>query len=292
MAPCRSTEATDLRSEPRAAQRPPVRGRARAGVHPRRTNPGTAPTLLLVHGVGAARVVWAPVLPALAQPLRRARRRPARARSLAGPWRPARRADSRASPRRLAAALRRARRRPAAPGRQLPGRLDRPGDGRRRDARQPDRAGPGGPARMPARPNRCSTLNRSLARTHRRRRRPAAGLGAVRAGSSSPPGSADPARARPRAGPGRRRALRHSTAYEAMLDATAHSRFDRKGQVSVPTAVVFGDRDRILPPPNQHRETGPGPRDAGCRSCPLRSRPDVGRPCAGRGRSRSSTRAG
>lgn len=70
-------------------------------------------------------------------------------------------------------------------------------------------------------------------------------------------GSHDPAGLHPDLARGMAHALADSTAYEAMLAATAHRRFERRREVEVPTTIVFGDRDWILPKPNQRRELAP-----------------------------------
>ncbi|MBK6872450.1 MAG: alpha/beta hydrolase [Kineosporiaceae bacterium] len=70
-------------------------------------------------------------------------------------------------------------------------------------------------------------------------------------------GSSNPAALHPGVARGMVHALAHSTAYEVMLDATSRRRFERKAQVHVPTVVVFGDRDLILPAPNQRPELAP-----------------------------------
>jgi pimeloyl-ACP methyl ester carboxylesterase len=73
------------------------------------------------------------------------------------------------------------------------------------------------------------------------------------ASGSSRPAALDPALAR-----GIAHALRTSTSYEAMIDATRHITFARGPQVEVPACVVFGDDDRILPAPeNQQPEVAP-----------------------------------
>jgi len=212
-----------------------------------------APTVLLVHGVGAARVVWAPVLPALAErygvlvvdlpghgasdPLTGNPRCGALARHLG----------------QACAALGVVR--PHVVGNSLGGwiGLEMAADGA---AASLVALAPAGLRIRPVTPSPLLRWNRLLARhtlplADALLDRPAMRRLVFATGSRDPSGL-HPALAR-----GMAHALADSTAYEAMLDATAHRRFERKREVTVPTAVVFGDRDWILPAPNQRPELAP-----------------------------------
>ena len=248
-------EATDLHSSLALLSGPPSEVADGLAFTRVGRDPGTAPTLLLVHGVGAARVVWAPILPALVQTYDvLVVDLPGHGESL--PLALGENARCTALARRLAVACAElAVARPHVVGNSLGGwiGLEMAADG---TARSLTALAPAGLRRVPARPNKLLYLNRFLARTTGAAADPLLGLRVVRAAVFSS-GSADPAGLDPQLARQVVRALRHNSAYEAMLDATAHSRFDRKKQVGVPTAVVFGDRDRILPRPNQHREMAP-----------------------------------
>jgi len=216
---------------------------------------GSAPTLLLVHGVGAARLVWATVLPELA------RRYHVIAVDLPGhgasaPLQPGRDARCRALGRQVAAACAELGvARPHVVGNSLGGwvGLEMAADGATRSLTA---LAPAGLRIAPTAPSPVLRLNRLLARTVGRATEPLLEHSAVRrlvfASGSADPAALDPALAR-----GTVRALGDSTAYEAMLEATGHERFVRRSDVTVPTTIVFGDRDRILPRPNQRREIAP-----------------------------------
>lgn len=218
--------------------------------------PGTAPTLLLVHGVGASRLVWAPVLPALAQ------RYDVLVVDLPGhgasaPLAPDADARCRALARHLAAALVELEvARPHVVGNSLGGwvALELAAD---HAVSSLTALAPAGLRLVPAEPNPVLHLNRRLAQATGRLADPLLGWGFVRRIVMAS-GSVDPAALHPDLARGTVRALRECTAYERMLAATARTRFDRKGEITAPTTVVFGDRDRILPRPNQHRELAPG----------------------------------
>jgi pimeloyl-ACP methyl ester carboxylesterase len=216
---------------------------------------GSAPTVLLVHGVGAARLVWATVLPQLAE------RYHVLAVDLPGhgwsaPLAPGQDARCRALGRQVAAACAELGvARPHVVGNSLGGwiGLEMAAD----DAvRSLTALAPAGLRIAPTAPSPLLRLNRLLARTVGRSTEPLLRHDGVRrlvfASGSADPASLDPGLARATV-----RALREATAYEAMLDATGHERFLRRRDVTVPTTIVFGDRDRILPRPNQRREVAP-----------------------------------
>jgi len=216
---------------------------------------GSAPTVLLVHGVGAARLVWAPLLPQLAQ------RYHVIAVDLPGhgasaPLQPGRDARCRALGRQVAAACAELGvARPHVVGNSLGGwiGLEMAADGATRSLTA---LAPAGLRIAPTAPSPVLRLNRLLARTVGRATEPLLEHATVRRLVFAS-GSADPAALDPDLARGTVRALGDSTAYEAMLDATGHERFVRRHDVTVPVTIVFGDRDRILPRPNQRREIAP-----------------------------------
>jgi pimeloyl-ACP methyl ester carboxylesterase len=218
--------------------------------------PGTAPVLLLVHGVGAARLVWAPVLAPLA-----ARYHvvvvdlPGHGSSAPLP------PDADAGCPALAATLTRVLARlglehPHVVGNSLGGwvALELAADGA---AASVTGLAPAGLRLRPGEPSRLLRANRAMARLSGRLGEALAGNAAVRritfASGTARPAALDPDLAR-----GIAHALRTSTSYEAMIDATRHITFARGPQVQVPACVVFGDDDRILPAPqNQQPEVAP-----------------------------------
>jgi pimeloyl-ACP methyl ester carboxylesterase len=217
---------------------------------------GDAPTLVLVHGVGAARLVWAPVLAPLAAryhvvvvdlpghgasaPLLAGADAgcPALAAQLAGVL-----TDAGAD-------------RPHVVGNSLGGwiALELAAAGR---AASVTGLAPAGLRLAPGEPTRLLRVNRLLAR--------AAGPVGERLATKAvvrritfASGSVDPAALDPGLARGVAHALRTSTAYEAMIDATHRIVFDRGGDVTVPATIAFGDQDPILPAPdNQRREAAP-----------------------------------
>jgi pimeloyl-ACP methyl ester carboxylesterase len=218
--------------------------------------PGEAPALVLVHGVGAARLVWAPVLAPLAA------RYDVLAVDLPGhgasaPLPPGADAGCGALAARLGAALEALGvTRPHVVGNSLGGwvALELAADGA---AASVTGLAPAGLRAAPGEPNPVLHLNRRMARLTGR-------LGEVLATNALArrltfaSGAADPAALDPGLARGVVHAMRTSTAYEAMIAATRHHTFDRGRQVGVPVTVVFGDDDRILPAPdNQHREAAP-----------------------------------
>lgn len=217
--------------------------------------PETAPTLLLVHGVGASRLVWAPVLPALAH------RYDVLVVDLPGhgasaPLAPEADPRCRALARHLAAALVELEVvHPHVVGNSLGGwvGLELAADGATASLTA---LAPAGLRLVPTEPSPVLHLNRRLAQATGRLADPLLGRGFVRRVVLAS-GSADPVALHPDLARGTVRALRTCTAYERMLAATSHTRFDRKAEITVPTTVVFGDRDRILPRPNQRRELAP-----------------------------------
>lgn len=217
--------------------------------------PGSAPTVLLVHGVGASRAVWAPILPSLAS------RYDVLVVDLPGhgasdPLPESADARCRALARQLAAACAELGVvRPHVVGNSLGGwvGLEMAADG---NAATLTALAPAGLRLVPGPPNRLLYLNRRLARLTGPVADPLLGFGWVReltmASGTTRPRDLHPAIARATV-----RALRASTAYERILDATRHVRFDRRAELVVPLTVAFGDTDRILPRPNQRRELVP-----------------------------------
>ncbi len=248
-------EALDLRSSLALLGGPPTEVADGLAVTRVGRAPGTAPTLLLIHGVGAARVVWAPILPALVQTY------DVLAVDLPGhgqswPLLPGENASCRALAHRLAVACTElAVARPHVVGNSLGGwiGLEMAADG---SARSLTALAPAGLRRVPTRPGRLFYLNRFLATVSGSAADRLVDLRAVRAAAFAT-GSADPGALDPELARQMIKALRMSDAYEVMLGATAHRRFERKRFVEVPTAVVFGDRDWTLPRANQKREMAP-----------------------------------
>lgn len=223
--------------------------------HQTRTQtPIPTPTVVLVHGLGASRVVWAPVVPDLA-----------RHYDLVVVDLPGHGASDPldgTDPSCLAVGRRVAATcaelgvvRPHLIGNSLGGwiALEMAAD----DAAASVLAlAPAGLRIRPVTPNPILRVNRALAR----RTAPIADAlldrslmrRVVFATGSSNPAALHPALAR-----GMVHALVASTAYEAMLDVCSRRRFERRSSVRVPTTVVFGDRDWILPPANQRPELAP-----------------------------------
>jgi pimeloyl-ACP methyl ester carboxylesterase len=213
--------------------------------------PGSAPALLLVHGVGAARLVWAPVLAPLA----------ARyhlvvvdlpGHGASAPLAPGADAGCPALATSLARALARLGvERPHVVGNSLGGwvGLELAADGA---AASLTALAPAGLRLRPGEPSRLLRVNRAMARLSGRLGEMLAANAAVRritfASGSARPTHLDPGLAR-----GVAHALRRSTAYEAMIAATRHITFTRGSFVQVPVCVVFGDDDRILPAPDNTR---------------------------------------
>jgi pimeloyl-ACP methyl ester carboxylesterase len=245
-----------LRAELRLLTGPPTQVVEGVAVTRTGRDPGSAPTLLLVHGVGAARLVWAPVLAALA----------ARYHVLAvdlpghGASEPLPAGADAGCPA-LAATLARvlARlgvERPHVAGNSLGGwvAFELAADGA---AASVTGLAPAGLRVRPGEPNPVLHANRRAARLTGRVGEIAAANALVRRVTFSS-GSAHPTALDAGLARGVVRAMRTSTAYEAMIAATRHITFDRGAQVRVPACVVFGDDDRILPAPdNQHREVAP-----------------------------------
>jgi pimeloyl-ACP methyl ester carboxylesterase len=217
---------------------------------------GAAPALLLVHGVGAARLVWAPVLAPLA----------ARYHVLivdlpghgaSAPLAPGADAGCPALAAMLARVLARlGAERPHVVGNSLGGwiALELAADGA---AASVTGLAPAGLRLRPGEPSRLLRVNRAMARLSGRLGEALAANAAVRrvtfASGSASPTALDPGLAR-----GVAHALRTSTAYEAMIAATRHITFTRGALVQVPACIVFGDDDRILPAPeNTRREVAP-----------------------------------
>jgi pimeloyl-ACP methyl ester carboxylesterase len=217
---------------------------------------GTAPAVLLVHGVGAARLVWAPVLAPLAD------RYHVVVVDLPGhgasaPLPPGADAGCPALAATLAKVLARIGvERPHVVGNSLGGwvALELAADGA---AASVTGLAPAGLRRRPGEPSPLLRVNRAMARLSGRVGEALAANAAVRritfASGSVRPAALDPGLAR-----GVAHALRTCSAYEAMIDATRGITFARGPQVQVPACVVFGDDDRILPAPeNTHREVVP-----------------------------------
>ncbi len=218
--------------------------------------PGAAPTVVLVHGVGAARLVWAPVLAPLA----------ARyhvvvvdlpGHGASAPLPPGADAGCPA----LAVVLARVLealgvRHPHVVGNSLGGwvALELAADG---VAASVTGLAPAGLRARPGEPNRVLHVNRALARLSGRLGEVLATNAVVRRVTFAS-GSAAPADLDPRLARGVTRALRESSDYEAMIAATRSITFDRGAAVHVPVTVAFGDDDRILPAPvNRHRRAAP-----------------------------------
>ncbi len=257
-APARPSAPADpgLHAALRTLQAPPALRPAGLAVIRTGRPPGTAPTVLLVHGLGSDRSAWAPVLHHLAS------RYDVVAIDLPGhganpPWVPG--DDPR--PRALAASIARACAelgvaRPHVVGNSLGGwaGLELAADG---IAASLTALAPAGLWLAPGSPSPLLRLNRALAAWTA----PVADTllawaplrRAVFASGSAAPAGLDLGLVRAAA-----HAMRMSTGYGAMLDATAHVRFDRRADLRVPVTVAFGDRDRILPAPrNQRRELLP-----------------------------------
>ncbi len=214
-----------------------------------------APTLLLVHGVGSSRSAWTLVLPALAE------RYHVLVVDLPGHGRSAplvadAGADCPALARRLAGACTELGvPDPHVVGNSLGGwvGLEMAADSA---ASSLVALAPAGLRLRPVAPGPLLRANRALARRTRTVALPLLELAAVRrltfSGVSAAPASvtADLARSAVEA-------LARCTAYEAMLEATRHRRFERARDVIVPTVIAFGDRDLILPRPSQRREMAP-----------------------------------
>ncbi len=217
--------------------------------------PGSAPTVLLVHGVGAARLVWAPVLTGLAEHY------DVLVVDLPGHGDSAPLAAGE-SPGCAAVARRLTRAcaeldvvRPHVVGNSLGGwiGLEMAADGA---AASLVALAPAGLRIRPVPPSPILRINRLLARRTVRLADALLGRPTVRRAVFAT-GSADPVALDPGLARGMVAALASCSAYEVMLATTAHTRFERKHQVRVPTTVVFGDRDWILPAPNQRRELAP-----------------------------------
>jgi pimeloyl-ACP methyl ester carboxylesterase len=218
--------------------------------------PESAPTVVLVHGVGAARLVWAPVLAPLSD------RYDVVVVDLPGhgasaPLPAGADAGSPALAAGLAEVLADAGiEQPHLVGNSLGGwiALELAAAG---GAASVTGLAPAGLRREPGEPTRLLRVNRRLARalgpagerlaTNRTLRR-----------VTFASGSADPAAIDPGLARGVAWAMRTSTGYEAMIDATHEITFARGVDVTVPATIVFGDDDRILPAPdNQRREAAP-----------------------------------
>lgn len=245
-----------LRAELRLLTGPPTETVEGVAVTCTGRDPGAAPTLLLVHGVGAARLVWAPVLAPLAA------RYQVIAVDLPGhgasaPLPPGADAGCPALAATVARVLARLGvERPHVVGNSLGGwiALELAADGA---AASVTGLAPAGLRTLPGEPNPVLHANRRAARLAGRLGEIAAANAVVRRVTFSS-GSADPAAIDADLARGVVHAVRTSTGYEAMIAATRHITFDRGAQVRVPACVVFGDDDRILPAPeNQHREVAP-----------------------------------
>jgi pimeloyl-ACP methyl ester carboxylesterase len=219
-------------------------------------DPGQAPTVVLVHGVGAARLVWAPVLAPLGE------RYHLVVVDLPGhgasaPLPPGADAGCPALAATLVGVLDELGvRRPHVVGNSLGGwvALEVAAAGA---AASVTGLAPAGLRAVPGEPNPVLHVNRRMARVTGRVGELLATNRTVRRVTFAS-GSADPAALDPGLARGVAHALRTSTAYEAMIAATRRRTFTSGPQVRVPACVVFGDDDRILPAPdNQHREAAP-----------------------------------
>jgi pimeloyl-ACP methyl ester carboxylesterase len=214
-----------------------------------------APCLMLVHGVGSSRSTWAPMLAGLTEHYHllvvdlpgHGRSEPLAAN--AG-------ADCASLARHLARACQELG--VAAPhvvGNSLGGwvGLELASDGA---AASLVALAPAGLRLYPVAPGPLLQLNRVLARRTRTVSGVLLGLAPLRrvafAGVSAAPSGVPVELARSAV-----TALTRCTAYEAMLDATRHRRFERARDVAVPTVIAFGDRDLVLPKPSQRRQMAP-----------------------------------
>ncbi len=221
-------------------------------------DPGTAPTLLLVHGVGASRAAWAPLVPLLkdrydlividlpghgdSDPL------PARAPS--HPAALARRVEEAMVEVGTSPAGR-----PHVVGNSLGGwvSLELAADGA---ASSVTALAPAGLRRRPVPPGPILRGNRTLARRTRGLVDPWLGVAAVRRAVLAT-GSSAPAQVHPGVARAMVAAMAGAIDYERMLDAACRRRFERARQLHVPVTVAFGDRDWILPRAAQRREMVP-----------------------------------
>lgn len=222
-------------------------------------SPDEAPTLVLVHGVGAARSTWAPVLPALAEDHHLVvPDLPGHGRSR--PLFPGERADCGALARLLAHACVelgaiRPDGLPHLVGSSLGGwvGLELAADGA---VASLTALAPAGLRPRPLPPGPLLRSNRTLARRTRPLAGPLLGLRGVRRLTLASV-SARPERVPAELARSAVACLAACTGYERMLDAARRRRFERGRQVGVPTTIVFGDRDLILPGGAQRPDLAP-----------------------------------
>jgi pimeloyl-ACP methyl ester carboxylesterase len=206
--------------------------------------PGTAPTLLLVHGLGSARSVWAPILPQLA------RRYDVLVVDLPGhgasqPLQPREERMTAVAVRLAWACAQLGVPRPHVVGNSLGGwaGFELAADGH---AASLTALAPAGLRIRPGRPSPVLRLNRRLAELTGPAASWLVGVRAVRAlafaSATVDPLHLDVALARASA-----LAVQQASGYHAMLTATGHARFERAADIGVPVTVVIGEADRILP---------------------------------------------
>lgn len=235
-------------------------GRA-AGIALTRTGrpPGEAPPLLLVHGLGSARTVWAAMLAPLAERFDVvAADLPGHGESEPLPPGGPRQASPAALAGRLAAACAAlGLDRPHLMGNSLGGwiGLELAADGRLASCTA---LAPAGLRARPGRPGRWLRVNRRLALLTGDLADPLLASSAVRrltlASASTHPERLDADLVRAAA-----RAVRRASGYEVVLAAATGLRFARRDAIDVPVTVVFGDTDRILPGPgDRYRDAVPG----------------------------------
>jgi pimeloyl-ACP methyl ester carboxylesterase len=205
---------------------------------------GTAPTVLLVHGLGSARSVWAPVLPELI------RRYDVVAVDLPGhgasqPLRPGGQRMTTVATHLARTCAELGVARPHVVGNSLGGwaGFELAADGK---AASLTALAPAGLRIRPGRPRPVLWLNRRLAELTGPAVVPLLGVRAVRglvfASATVDPLHLDPALARASA-----LAVQQASGYWAMLEIIGHARFERAADVGVPVTVVIGEADRILP---------------------------------------------
>ncbi|HET9658318.1 MAG TPA: alpha/beta fold hydrolase [Kineosporiaceae bacterium] len=253
------TTAPDVRRRSRAAldllTAAPTHRAAGLAVTRTGREPGSAPALLLVHGLGSARSVWAPVLPELAD------RYDVIVVDLPGhgaspPLAPGEDRIRGIADRLAGSCAELGVRRPHVAGNSLGGwaGLELAADG---NAASLTALAPAGLRREPTLPSPILLLNRRLAKLTGSLADPLIRFGPVRAlvfaSGTVDPWALDLGLARAAA-----RAVRESTGYETLLASASRTRFERAATIEVPVTIVTGESDRILPGQvNRCRELAP-----------------------------------